>query len=1143
MGNSGESVDGSVSTEGRDLVQLQLYEVFRAIQTSALSVPIQNPATLPLAELDPEVLERLVSEFVTRQSRSVHFYGRRGQKQYGLDIVEQDGAERPVLYQVKRFQTLRPQDIRNAVEEYAGAPRRPGSDPEPRKFDAKRFVLVVAAEFDSDTSNLDEQSALQGEYDGDLEIDVWGAETISRLLRDHPRTVYAIFGPSWAKVWCGFDPTPEQLLTPPAFGFVEPPAEVLNVASMLADAHESTHTDPASAARLYKAVADALDGGGFPGHSARIRGFEAKALSTAGDHSSAFEVLAELTLEALRAGSTTIEWLGNPHFPSNSTTVWSEATGDQQRSAKARLLSAMCDWSRQGSAPAIVEDLVALRDGADPDIAELCCMTLENALIDGLFDFDPPQSTIVPPQSDAAITPLLNELVDLARGLTPADRVLRARLGCAIADASLQLSSTIDEVDSAYQELLDAALAGRLLHARGLVTSRAAYAYASRGALEKAVKWWENSILTTCEEGYYGDARGAITSISSCNFDRHRIDQSVTEVLKALPNREQLLRAGNFNPYQAALEYAHQGRLPGAFGDARIHIRACRLAGHLELHRQAVRLFGDILVAADQAKAALLHYISAGASDEAQRTAATTGPVDVLRYLALPDRRQAAAAACVIGEHAASCPDDSVPGLVQALLKTASSFRENFSRVGACPEWEALKALARFGFRLPESAVDPILAIAEPGLDNNRDGNADVAALLIELLYAVVPRRSDIAAALGRMMNLDTPPDELWDGIEVIPADSRAELLPLVKSQADRGRRSAVAVLVAWAVPSPLIQLVARQACAALLRQPPAEPGRAVTRTTEGETVSLLLALLNHETGDLVEIPTRYLEPAVARPAGGVIFAAYIAGPGARSDDPGSGEAAGTAEFEVPDEEQVLADASAEPRRLAAAIAEKLLTIAEDRHEGGNARGRTVQALQRLYPHLAPGQLADIAHRLNAIRADPRHSAVDRTIMRSDRPLSSMRMSLEEKNLTSRALTATTKAYCAARSDTDLIEPDATLIAEIAATAMKWLAGSDTDRRSSAAIALLDLAKIKEAPTGALYALLCDRDAHIRAAATTIADLTPEIAAALAADDAPNVRARLASRQNLLPEPIRATLAADPDPRVRKALSAPMPMS
>jgi len=193
------------ASRGDDLVELSLTNLQEHTQRSPLSLPMKSPKQLPLHELEPEVFERLVAELVVNVtgSPSVHFYGRRGQQQHGLDIFEEQPGGTRVLYQVKRYTTITPALIRDAVHDYAGPPRPIGHQLPARRFDPKRFTLVTSAAVDHDTAKVEEVAALQQEYRHDLEIAVWGAEMVSRLLRQHSVLVAAVFGEAWAGEYCG----------------------------------------------------------------------------------------------------------------------------------------------------------------------------------------------------------------------------------------------------------------------------------------------------------------------------------------------------------------------------------------------------------------------------------------------------------------------------------------------------------------------------------------------------------------------------------------------------------------------------------------------------------------------------------------------------------------------------------------------------------------------------------------------------------------------------------------------------------------------------------------------------------------------------------------------------------------------------
>src|ERR1700729_3519374 len=98
-------MDGDQGTD--ELERRAVAEVLRVVQETPLPVPLQNPTVLPASLLDPEVLERLPAELVFRRHNlGAHFYGRRGQAQYGLDIVELEPHAACSLYQVKRFQAM-----------------------------------------------------------------------------------------------------------------------------------------------------------------------------------------------------------------------------------------------------------------------------------------------------------------------------------------------------------------------------------------------------------------------------------------------------------------------------------------------------------------------------------------------------------------------------------------------------------------------------------------------------------------------------------------------------------------------------------------------------------------------------------------------------------------------------------------------------------------------------------------------------------------------------------------------------------------------------------------------------------------------------------------------------------------------------
>lgn len=162
-------------------------------------VPAQDPE-LPLAKLPPESFERLCAELVDRESTNgeVHIYGRRGQAQYGIDIVvfrkgpQGEHSSPAHVYQVKRFQEITPADLRKAVELYA----------ESHRFKAEQFTVMTSAPTD-DTPLVDELAKLRKEFADRFEVKLDGPIKVQNRLRKHSTTVRAVFGKAMAEALCG----------------------------------------------------------------------------------------------------------------------------------------------------------------------------------------------------------------------------------------------------------------------------------------------------------------------------------------------------------------------------------------------------------------------------------------------------------------------------------------------------------------------------------------------------------------------------------------------------------------------------------------------------------------------------------------------------------------------------------------------------------------------------------------------------------------------------------------------------------------------------------------------------------------------------------------------------------------------------
>lgn len=1115
--------DSAAPVAEPDEEEISFATLARRTQVSALPIPMQNPVCLPFGELDPEVFERLVAEVVHRQdNRGVQFYGRRGQKQYGLDIVERERTDSRSLYQVKRYQEIDGAAIGGAVVEYAGSPRRQDYTGEPRRFDPRRFVLVTSASIDSDKATVDEIARLQDEYAGDLEIEAWGVETLSRGLRDASNLIYAVFGPAWAKAFCGFEPAPPPPGAPHPLALVEEPTEVLGLASIVADAQQLATTQPLDAARLYGSVATELETHSFPGHAALLRRRQADAASRGGDARQAFDVLWALVLDEVllgiqehRARSTELDSLVAQLTPVDR--------------AKWEVLQLIAAWYEQGvelaDSVSALRQIVAVKDR---DAAVLCCLVLEQVVVDALQEHEPPYAVVGEP--GPGTRELVIELATLAGHCESQDPILRARLRCAVADVSLTADATLAEVTAAFEKLADDAAAGRYLRAGGLVTSRAAYQFAVHGELERAENLWRRSVLMASEAGFYGDVRNSLRAMQLLHSDSARIPVTGLDiVVRALPNQQRLL-AGSSNAVLRAFEAVLGEKFVDAFGSTRRDLWESRIAGHLLEELLALRLFGDVLLGSGHPVEAVQCYVLAGESTKAVKAAKPlTTRAEVDRWLSSPIRRRRAAAIKTLAAQARLIGDDEVLAVVETLLGLAAPMWQE-PLMGSAPAQAAVEAVAAMGGRIPAEAIDRLLELSTPARHHATRLSDVLGRLLFNAYWAVPSRRADVAAVLLDMLRLDQPPMNLWENIGRLPASGRGPLLDEVRVLAADGNTEAVEALSGWGDESPVVQLAARRACAALLRRRlGTENAISEVGTQERATVQLLKCLLGAQEEAAVD--DSELVPGLSRPAGGTMFVTTVVVES--TDEPA---APGQVDADSVDEVAVLA---AGPRdALAEAVAGKLLDIVKDSGQGAACRLNTVDALRHLIPDLPASIAAELAPDLLRVHEAPALSELDEWEIGSDVPLSRMRVDVGARDLAPRALVAAAEAFAHGRDGSRPVDDEEAEFAEqLVAYAMSLLqAGGKPAIAGSFAVAAVASA----APSLHHHAtvLLFHPDAEVRARGTARAPLGEAMVRQLTADDSPAVRRALAARCAELGDEVRSILAADPDSVVRQTLAS-----
>jgi Restriction endonuclease len=1062
---------------------------------------------LPLNRLDPMVFEKVVAEYVWRLpgTRRVRLYGRSGQADYGLDAVAVTDSGEVTVYQAKRYQQLTPAKIREAVREYAGIRVPPGCGVPPRRFGASRFVLVTSAMAEDDTANVDEAERLIKEYEGDIGIDVVGAEQVSRVLHDSVSVVGSVFGADWARVFCGVEPPPAPAQDPEAYGLLEDPLSLLGLEAADQASREAAAAEPTRSAAIDEEITSELDAAGFPGHAQVIRRRAAATLLAAGQAADGFQVLYGLARSRLLSGAPL-----DPGLQFQMLTLASQNVLRQLDRARLTLLLAIHNWPSTGSglaeaAPALAE----VRAADDPDTGILACTILEHALVDGIFEHQPPRSLVgeCPPET----ADLAQQVLALAGQVNVSDRLWRARIRCAVADAGLDLARAAGQVpspSSAYAQLVNDASAERYPPGpASLVLSRAARAHAVSGEGAQAIDRWRASVTQACRARLYGDVRDLFRALRyvAIETDLSQVP-NVSVVAEGLPNRERLL-AGSGEPALAAFEASHNGDVRDAFEDSRRCLREARLAGHLGEEMIYLRLFGEVLGNADEPKEAVEVLAAAGAGTKAAELAARLGELADTGYLlSRPFGPPVAAAAQVADAQAQLVPDDQVIEIATALQGVAEK-TWGPPGWGADPARRALEAISRLGVRIPASLADRLLAVITPAL-TAPSGHTGVAVSILVNLYLALPgRRAELAPRITALLSQPAAQPYIWGLLQNL-REGRENLLPDLELRA-AGEEQAIVLLAVWGTASPEVQLAARRAAARLLRWQTGIPREFLSSGMWDQVARLLVALLE-AAGPLAAVA-----PADLRDS---------------QDESGPGQ---------PDEAAVLA--AGDRAQLAATCADKLIAIASDSVDSIVSRHHAVAALRMLLPHLSVDLCARLAGDLARLHANPGLSEQDMWDLQSLRPLSSGHVDIGARTFSAAVLLAAAEA-CAQAGSRGM--GDESLAAQIVDAAVNLVRSDDADVAEPGARALAVAAPFAGDTAVSPILLAAHPEERVRQQAVALwlaAGAPPGIIGRLARDQSPGVRAvvaheaeRAAAASPGEADAIRA-LADDPHYAVRHA--------
>lgn len=1100
----------AVSTDAGDgdLDRLNPAEIL-ARQPGRVAPPVPPATRLPMLELSPEVFERLVLEYVwsVEAARDVHVYGRRGQKQYGLDIVGQDRERGRFVYQVRRLKAITPSAIRAAVVDYAGPPRGTGAGgiPTTRRFDAARFVLATAASIHDDTALVDEIAALQDEYQGDLDVQVVGIEHLSVKLRDAAAIVAAFFGRDWARAFCGIEPPEPPPGQATGFGLLEGPLAALSLEVAAAHAEGLRDTQPAVAAEAHRAIADQLQASGYPGHADIFRHRAGEDLLRAGDPDGGFDLFWQLGFDGLLRGDT--------HVRLPELANWTLPPPTLMRQAKLTVLRAALNWYGQGSdLTAAMPALRTLLDADDPHALALTTIVTEQALVDGLYSTDPPAPLVGPGSPSANLAELATELLALGRQAldspTAPARDWRARLRCALADAAIERCRRTGEpvsVDQAYGELIADTTAGRIPPGpAAMVHARAGRAHAATDEPDQAIDSWRRAVIGALPD-YGGDAREAFRSLTQVVDSQGRwFLPDLEKISQAVPNRRMFLGA-TYDPAVVALDDLRSGRAKPTFRNARRCVWEARLSGHLYDEKWALIVFADVLKATDRPVAELTIRVAAGdGKDAAAAAAALPDWVDLRDELHYGPPWVVAAAAQALAAEADLVPDDVLDPIVGRLLDLAAT-AATAPFIAGQPSREAFSALAAFAYRIKAHRFDQVARLVEPHIEWETSLTGP-AITIVSGLYREMPQHRDHLTGLLKTALNQPHPGLAWDAIRGLRKPDDA-LEAIARERAAAGDADALDTLTQWQISTPEVRAAARRSAAALLRTP---VGHQRSNWSFGGSFATLTAIK---------------------------VAVLIAGGDQEDDLPPATLATAPSNAEEdptpPDDAAVRAAGAVQP--LAAAVLDKMLDLVDDRNDMAVERADAAQALGVLTGVLPGATVLDVARRLMVLAHDPGFGFHDDDEIYGRDPLHGFRMNLGGRNLASRALFTAIQAYQRAVTDAPALA-DTDLATDMLLLGETMLRSDDDAEAETAARGLTVLSGL--APVD-LHRLAAHRLASVRATAihgwAAAEGQPPGLPSQLATDPSAPVRRRVAQFASTLltrlgpatAEPILEQLRAD----------------
>ncbi|MGW4775127.1 hypothetical protein ACWEPA_00525 [Streptomyces filamentosus] len=552
----------------------------------ARPLPATASLTLPTEYLTWESFEHLVAAIVreVEGAYEARVYGRRGQKQHGIDVAGFFDGEKPRVYQAKDYKTYSAAKLEKAVKTFL-AGKRP--------FGSEHLVVMTTADV-SDTNIDDKLHALRSANPG-LTIHLWGKQQLSDKLQEHPRVVTRFFGAETARLVCPELQQTNAVAKTAAVAsdaMVRGPVQHLDLHNALEAARELRREQPAQAAAEFQRVAEALEEAGFAAHALQVRRSQSEALHEAQDTAAAVAVDLMIMAGELESGEPGLA-LSVAHRLEIENT---NAPEPLVRGLQALGALASYEHDHDVTLDEVADAVDSLEDG-DPGFASAFMMLAECAVAENRLE-------LITHRADR---------FEAACRATLSGSQEHARLCACLADAGV--GEGWEDLQYAIRTTWKPRLAALLMarHGRNLILRQKATAALARyddaialateeGAIDDAVNWLQTQSLIRIRFG--------LTQPLSVNEGYRRI-----LTLRAAGDGGSVLPTGvRFR--ERALSRMHKKRLADASQALIAYRSRSAVTADWSGEREAEHLLGLLHQKAQQPKQALRHHLAAGDVDE-----------------------------------------------------------------------------------------------------------------------------------------------------------------------------------------------------------------------------------------------------------------------------------------------------------------------------------------------------------------------------------------------------------------------------------------------------------------------------------------------------------------------------------------------